>query len=154
MRGKILLAAYRLINGERRDQYGAPENSFPIIAGFWTQYIHAKYPNFGLLDETDVAVMMILLKIARAANGYKDDTWLDIAGYTGIGDDLASGTHETTSTVGISGDADCAGMCDRMDHIPDAVAYNLHPVRPQEWPMDLSGSSTHPIKDNEGGIHR
>ena len=36
----------------------------------------------------DVAVMMILLKIARVASSKKSDNWVDIAGYAACGGEI------------------------------------------------------------------
>lgn len=89
MRGKVLLDAHALINGERRTQYGQPENSFPVIASLWNSYLFGKGATEVYLDDKDVALMMVLMKISRELNGYKDDNWTDMAGYIGIGSDLA-----------------------------------------------------------------
>ena len=64
-------------------EYGAPENSFSLIADLWNDYLSTK--NGAELMPADVANMMILLKVARNAQGGKDDTWIDIAGYAACG---------------------------------------------------------------------
>jgi hypothetical protein len=81
-RGSCLLEAYEVINGERQNVYGAPEDSFALIAEYWTVYlgIEVKAP--------DVALLMSLFKIAREANQYKHDNMVDIAGYVGIYDTM------------------------------------------------------------------
>lgn len=38
-RGAALEHALDIINGERQDAYGNPEQSFGVIAKFWTTYI-------------------------------------------------------------------------------------------------------------------
>ena len=60
---------------ERGGSYGAPENSFECIALYWSAYLNK------VITETDVAIMMMLLKIARETEKHKDDNFLDIAGY-------------------------------------------------------------------------
>ena len=48
-----------------------------------------EYQKEALRTASDVANMMILLKIARGANGKpKADTWIDIAGYAACGGEL------------------------------------------------------------------
>ena len=42
-RGAALEHAIDVINGERQDAYGNPEQSFDVIAKFWTTYIQAKF---------------------------------------------------------------------------------------------------------------
>ena len=41
-RGKILLKAPDIINGERQDQYGSPEDSFSLIADYWTTFLKSR----------------------------------------------------------------------------------------------------------------
>ena len=75
-REEILKKASKAISGERDKHYGSPEDSFSQIAVFWTNYLHT------LVTTTDVANMMILLKMARAMNDpTHEDNWVDIAGY-------------------------------------------------------------------------
>lgn len=91
----VLEEAQSLIYGDREGDYGPPTNSFNSIAGLWTAYLDAKYATLTEqlgddLDEedvaltpTDVAHMMILLKISRSVTGgkYKRDNVVDGCGY-------------------------------------------------------------------------
>lgn len=81
-RGKILDMAKEIINGERQDQYGNPENSFATIAEYWSIYLTKE------LSDTDVALMMVLFKIAREAHQHKLDNVVDAAGYLAIYGDM------------------------------------------------------------------
>lgn len=86
-RDEILDRAKSIINGERQGAYGKPENSFATIAALWNAYIWNK--NRMLITETDVANMMVLLKIARNSTGvYKEDNWIDICGYAALGAEI------------------------------------------------------------------
>ena len=38
-RGAVLDEAKAVINGERQNQYGNPEDSFRLIAAFWSSYL-------------------------------------------------------------------------------------------------------------------
>jgi len=88
-RGKVLLRAHKLINGERRTLYGDPEDSFETIAAFWNTYINAKFDGSVVnLDKYDVALLMVLYKMSREVEAYKDDNWTDMAGYIGLGGDF------------------------------------------------------------------
>jgi len=60
-----LSEADHIINGERQDQYGKPEDSFEIIAGFWRVYLRGRFIAEPGLTALDVAHMMTLFKIAR-----------------------------------------------------------------------------------------
>ena len=83
----ILDKAKTIINGERQGTYGEAENSFAIIAQMWTAYLGKD------LSSSDVANMMVLMKVARNANGvYKDDNWIDICGYAALGGEIQSNT--------------------------------------------------------------
>jgi len=81
-RGKILDKAKAIINGERLNQYGKPEDSFTLIAELWSTYLVAS------ISEIDVALMMVLFKIARHTHQGKEDNLVDAAGYLGIAGDL------------------------------------------------------------------
>jgi hypothetical protein len=85
MRGNVLDLAKEVINGERQDQYGNPEDSFALIAEFWTSYIKRINRD---LNKKDVAMMMSLLKHAREVYQAKKDNLVDAAGYIGIAGDI------------------------------------------------------------------
>ena len=88
-RKEILDAAAQLVTQGREEQYGSPEDCFNAIGNLWTDYLQAINTNINFLRPSDVANMMILLKIARLANGKpKADNWIDIAGYAAYGGEL------------------------------------------------------------------
>lgn len=77
-RERLLDEAKAIVCGDRDRQYGQPEESFEAIAQFWTVYLKDKEE----LDAKDVAMMMVLFKVAREATGQsKRDNLIDIAGY-------------------------------------------------------------------------
>lgn len=80
-RTAILTEANNIVSGNRKaGEYGQPEDSFGVIAGLWSEYLDQK------IKPHDVAVMMVLLKIARIKGGeYKLDNWIDLAGYAACG---------------------------------------------------------------------
>lgn len=76
-----LREAARIIAGDRDVQYGAPEDNLGRIAKIWSVI-------FGIeVTSQDVAMAMVGLKMARYVNKgeFQPDTWIDIAGYAGIG---------------------------------------------------------------------
>lgn len=81
-RGKVLDKAKDIINGERQDVYGDPEDSFKVIADYWSTFLCLK------ITSKDVALMMTLFKIAREQNQHKIDNLIDAAGYIGIAGDI------------------------------------------------------------------
>ena len=81
----ILDKAKTIINGERQGTYGNAEDNFASIAAFWSTYLNTP------IDSTDVANMMILMKVARNSSGvYKDDNYIDICGYAALGVEIAA----------------------------------------------------------------
>ena len=84
-RKECLDAAAGCVLKNRNSEYGEPEDSFGVIANFWSVYLGRKvYPH-------DVAMMMSLLKIARikANRGYADG-YIDLAGYAACGAECAA----------------------------------------------------------------
>jgi hypothetical protein len=83
----ILYEADRLINGQRQETYGPPHENFARIARLWDAYIK----NLGgrNIRPKDVAMMMVLLKMARlivTSVPVRDqrDSVVDMAGYVGL----------------------------------------------------------------------
>jgi hypothetical protein len=94
LRGDILEEAIKAIQQDRNSDYGDPEDNFGTIAEFWTSYLKAKYKGLLInditLDPVDCAVMMVLLKVSRAAiTPHVRDHWVDMGGYTGCAGAMA-----------------------------------------------------------------
>ena len=102
-RGKILMQALEIINGDRQDTYGKPEDSFALIAEYWNSYLISlqknilekngfnpkEYKLVNMLDCKGVAEMMMLFKIARMSGQKPNlDNYLDLVGYAGIAADM------------------------------------------------------------------
>ena len=79
-----LKAAAECVCGSREEDYGSPEDNFAVIAALWTAYIGTD------VTPKDVAMMMALLKIARAKAGSKPDTYVDLAGYAACGAEISA----------------------------------------------------------------
>jgi hypothetical protein len=94
------------ICGERQDQYGNPEDSFALVAKYWSTYLievqkkvliahgfdPAEYKLVDLLTSLDVDHMMILFKVARCqGQKLKRDSYVDICGYAAIAADRLMG---------------------------------------------------------------
>jgi hypothetical protein len=88
-RKEILETAIKTVCEERQDSYGKPEDNFAIIADLWSGYLGDV-----ILEAEDVAIMMILLKIARIQTGtFKPDNYIDIAGYAACAAEVAGGAE-------------------------------------------------------------
>ena len=82
-RKAILETAKRYVCNDRNNQYGAPEDSFKVIADLWAGYIGSE------ISAKDVAAMMVLFKMARVRTGAgKSDNWIDAAGYCACGGEI------------------------------------------------------------------
>lgn len=76
-RKQILTAATKEVCEDRNREHGEPENTFPMIAKFWSTYLGVEVKPY------DVAEMMVLFKTARfKANPSNPDNCVDTAGYT------------------------------------------------------------------------
>lgn len=92
----VLQEAERIINGERRADYGDVRESFQVIADLWAPVLRTA------VTAEEVALCMIQLKVARALNGYQRDSIVDIAGYAGCLAHLRGLDHVTTDELGSS----------------------------------------------------
>lgn len=78
----ILKEANRVINGERRQAYGPVKESFERVAKLWSVAVGKE------VTPQQVAIMMILFKVARELNAHKPDNLTDIAGYAQLLENL------------------------------------------------------------------
>jgi len=94
-RSDLLQEAETLVNGERNDNYGDPNDDFKATADLWNAYLSRLIAGNGgyppELQPHDIAAMMIMLKLSRIAwSPNKYDSWVDIAGYAACGWDCAT----------------------------------------------------------------
>ena len=84
-RSEVLSQVDTIINGARQENYGSPENNFQRIANFWSHYLCKQ------ISPADVAVMMVLMKVARLQNNINhEDSWIDICGYAANGCEIVT----------------------------------------------------------------
>jgi len=83
--------AGKLVSGDRAESYGDAEQNHANIAALWNAYLQCiRHRVDAGLTPRDVALMMVLLKIARTTFGKMTvDTYIDICGYGGITGELA-----------------------------------------------------------------
>ena len=86
-RDEILETACKIINGERAEQYGDAYLNHARIAALWNTYVRSKPDD---LTPVDVAMMMVLMKVARSIETPKDDSFVDIAGYAALAGEIAN----------------------------------------------------------------
>lgn len=93
-REECLRRANEIVNGQREQQYGNPEDNFQMIADLWSAYLRAD------VSPVDVAMMMGLLEIARISTGiFKEDSFVDLAGYAACGYEIARGGKVTVDDI-------------------------------------------------------
>lgn len=78
--------AGKLVTGARNDQYGPPSEALTRVADLWGAYLGVP------LDASDVAKLMMLLKLARTMNEYKRDSFVDAVAYLLIAEGLDNGS--------------------------------------------------------------
>ena len=85
MTRKDLLESALRATTERGVEYGKPEDNFATIARLWRAYLGVA------VNAQDVAMMMVLFKVARAksAPGHGDNL-VDIAGYAACAAELGT----------------------------------------------------------------
>ena len=84
----ILQEAHEIIYADREKTYGSPAKNLQVIADLWEAYLRGKGmwndDSNGLFAE-DVALMMVLMKVARLCNTPDHrDSLVDICGYTAL----------------------------------------------------------------------
>lgn len=97
--------ARNTINGPRAATYGPAIESFESIGRLWTTYLDRIDYNKDNTDLTpeDVANMMILMKVSRAASGeYHRDNYVDIIGYAGLASQMIEGTKKNERTKNLT----------------------------------------------------
>ncbi len=96
----ICRKAADIVGGDREAQHGPKERNHKNIALMWNAYFRKKGMSAFVTAE-DVALMMVLLKVARTNFGsYNSDDYVDMAGYAGCAGELAA------SAEGVSADED------------------------------------------------
>lgn len=103
IRAGVLDEARQLTSKDRNSTYGEPEDNFGEIAASWRAYLKGK--KIKHLDASDVALMMVLMKVARLKHnpGHRD-SWVDAAGYAACGAQCALTPKSTWQDVGYTTD--------------------------------------------------
>lgn len=93
-----LNTALEAVTGPRNADYGPPTEDFQTQAEFFSSYLSRTNRHPVYVTASDIAALMILVKIARQAHCPKPDNWVDTAGYAACGAecDAAQGTKEAS----------------------------------------------------------
>jgi len=95
---EILDNVGNMLTDVKSAEYGSPEEAFQRIATYWTTYLDHK----GMLNAksplgitcNDVAMMMVLFKVAREEFVHKPDNLYDIIGYATLAEVMAENKGE------------------------------------------------------------
>ena len=83
-RADILDTAKDYVTKDRAATHGDAERNFGLIGAYWSAHLNVN------IRAHDVAVMMTLLKLARAKSNPKHaDNWIDGCGYLALGGEAA-----------------------------------------------------------------
>lgn len=88
MKEKILEEAASNISGARNETYGPPIEDFECQAVMMSAYLTRVNGYLVTVRASDIASLMIIVKLARQAHASKRDNWVDIAGYAGCGGEV------------------------------------------------------------------
>jgi hypothetical protein len=81
-----LLDAAKAAVADRGLNYGSPEDNFGRIAELWQTHLRNRGQREIMIQDFDVAMMMVLMKVARLENDPSHlDSWTDVAGYAACG---------------------------------------------------------------------
>ena len=88
----VLADAGMKINGDRARDYGDALENHTRIALMWGAILGRE------ITPSQVAVMMIALKISRLANQPEHlDSWVDVCGYAALGGEFCNDTEEESN---------------------------------------------------------
>ena len=94
-RENIIKQVEKCILNDRQNTYGTPEDNFQKITDYWNTYLNIKDDTFKLTKQ-DVAIMMVLLKVARMGSSPNHlDNFVDAAGYSIIAGSFCNTEKET-----------------------------------------------------------
>lgn len=94
-RPELLDQAKAIVTQDRTNEYGSLEDNFQVIADLWTVIFRNKLRDGEAFTAADVSRGQIQVKQARlAANQEHMDSWVDTAGYSACGAELASRSDE------------------------------------------------------------
>jgi hypothetical protein len=97
--GEIAAKAGRLVQGSRAKTHGDIVKNHDNIARLWSEYLRGRFIDLQPIDAGDVALMMVLLKIARTKTGqYNPDDFVDMAGYAAVAGEIAASVAAANKT--------------------------------------------------------
>lgn len=96
-RAQCLDQAKEIICHQRHNIHGSAENTFGLIADYWSTFLSQKLGTAIFVTPAEVGIMMTLFKIARwQMNPDHQDNVLDGIGYLALAGELQDEDHDGT----------------------------------------------------------
>jgi len=89
---EILEETINIVTGQRQEDYGDKVVNHRNIAELWSAYLDTQ------IAPHDVAICMLLVKVARLKNRKTEDCYIDMAGYAAIAGEINDTDTSTIST--------------------------------------------------------
>jgi hypothetical protein len=78
------------VGGDRDRQHGAKKDNFDRIAAMWNAWLSIRKDQSAPLAAHDVAMMMVVMKLARTQSGsFNIDDYVDACGYASCAGEVA-----------------------------------------------------------------
>ena len=89
---EYLDTAARIVTGQRQYDYGDKYQNHENIAKLWSAYLDFN------ISAHDVAICMMLVKVARLKHRTTEDGYIDMAGYAAIAGEIKDRKKDDTDT--------------------------------------------------------
>jgi hypothetical protein len=90
---EYLDTAARIVTGQRQHDYGDKYQNHENIARLWSAYLDYN------ISAHDVAICMMLVKVARLKHRTTEDCYIDMAGYAAIAGEINDRKEDDTDTT-------------------------------------------------------
>tara|TARA_R100001509_G_scaffold118549_1_gene72960 strand:- start:116 stop:412 length:297 start_codon:yes stop_codon:yes gene_type:complete len=90
---EYLDTAARIVTGQRQYEYGDKYQNHNNIAKLWSAYLDYE------ISPHDVAMCMLLVKVARIKHRPTEDCYIDMAGYAAIAGEIQDTKHDADTPL-------------------------------------------------------
>ena len=93
---EYLDTAAKIVSGQRQMDYGDKYQNHDNISKLWSGYLDYN------ISAHDVAICMLLVKVARLKHRPTTDCYIDMAGYAAIAGEIQDKKDDTDTTISTS----------------------------------------------------
>ena len=93
---EYLDTAAKIVTGQRQRDYGNKYENHKNISDLWSAYLGKE------VSAHDVAICMLLVKVARLKHRPTKDCYIDMAGYAAIAGEIQDKDDDTDTTISTS----------------------------------------------------